>query len=122
MVSVYGDLWRALELTEHEQDKHASIVNLVLNDHEFDVNELKSVNKWARAALHVACGRNVQSHVGAQLLLADERCDVNLQDGDGRTPLMTAVRWAKSENDKHVKIVRLLLDHPRIKQHRLFGL
>ena len=62
----------------------------------------------------MACENDIQSHFGAQLLLSDERCDVNLQDGRGDTALMIAVGKVKSKDDKHAKIIQTLLAHPRI--------
>ena len=47
----------------------------------------------------MACGWGIKSHVGVQLLLSDERCDVNLLAGDGYTALMMAVRQVVSEDD-----------------------
>ena len=115
MMTLFEDMCRALELIESEHDIYAGIIRLVLKTPGFDVNTLQQWgNEWRhrRAALHAACGDTIRSHVGAQLLLSDERCDVNLRDGDGRTALMTAVRLVESENDKHAKIVRNLLAHP----------
>ena len=63
--------------------------------------------------MHVACGYQILSHVGAQLLLSDKRCDVNLLDDLRRTALMTAVSWVLSVDDEHAQTVRLLLADPR---------
>ena len=86
-------LWRALVSTRSEHDEHADIIRAKLNKPAFDVNELKVwYDGWsAEAALHVSCGNDIRSHVGAQLLLNDERCDVNLQYNDGDTALMKTV-------------------------------
>ena len=78
----FNEICRALELTESEHDEHADTIRRVLKTPGFVVNRL---HRWddmlsRRAVLHVACGGNVLSHVGVQLLLSDERCDVNLPD------------------------------------------
>ena len=64
----------------------------------------------------MACHYIIRSHFGAQLLLSDERCDVNLQNSDGDTALMTTVRNVAciSQDYKLAKILRLLLAHPLI--------
>ena len=105
---------RALELTESEHDVHADIIRHVLNEPGFDVNKLTQ----GRAALHVACCDRIRSHVGAQLLLSDERCNVNLQNYSESTALMMAVRLVEFEDDKHARIIRLLLAHPRIEVNK----
>ena len=97
----FNDLCRALELTESEHDEHADTIRRVLKMPGFDVNKQGQWGKWwkHRAALHVACGDNIRSHVGAQLLLSDDRCDVNLQDGHGNTALMEALSWVVSSDN-----------------------
>ena len=111
----FNDLCQALEFTEYEHDKHADIIRHVIRNPEFSVN---TIHGWrgslAKAALHVACGDTIQSSVGAQLLLSDKRCDVNLSDFTGDTAMITALKQVRSENDIHAQIVRLLLAHPRI--------
>ena len=100
-------LMTAVRLVESEDDKYAKIVRLLLAHPSIDVNKQ---NEEEETALHTACGFGTKSHIGAQLLLIDEKCDVNLKDRrHGNTALMTAVRWVESEDDKHAKIVRLLL-------------
>ena len=97
----FNDLCRALELTESEHDEHADTIRRVLMTPGFDVNRLGQWSKrwWGRTALHVGCGDNIRSHVGAQLLLSDDRCDVNLQDGHGNTALMEALSWVVSSDN-----------------------
>ena len=120
MMTSFKDLCKALELTESEHDEHAHTIRRVLKTPGFDVNMLEEWGECRkyRSPIHVACHQNIRSHVGAQLLLSDERCDVNLLiimgDDAGRTALMTAVERVKCEDDNHAKIVRLLLAHPRI--------
>ena len=112
------DLCKALQLTGSNNDAHADTIRRVLNTPGFDVNRLDGWNerlKNNRVALHVACGYvPIWSHFGAQLLISDERCDVNLQDKYGHTALMTAVKHVRSEDDKHAKIIGLLLAHLQI--------
>ena len=112
-------LSHALQSTRSEHDEHADTIRASLKSPDLDVNRLV---KWClitptTTLLNVACGSGIQSHVGAQLLLSDERCDVNLQNG-GDTALMKAATLVNSEDDKHAKIVRLLLAHPRIDVNR----
>ena len=106
-----------LELVESEHDEHAAEIRRLL-----DVQTIGSQfgRVWwnecrPQSALHVACGPNIRSHVGAQLLLSDERCDVNQQDYTLETALAMCVRLVESEDDKYTKIIKLLLAHPQIK-------
>ena len=113
----FDNLMCALVSTRSEHDEHADTIRAALNNPEFDINRLRVWGglPFAEAALlHVACSFVTQSHVGAQLLLSNERCDVNLQDSDGDTALMKAVEEVETEDDKHAKIIRLLLAHPII--------
>ena len=115
MAELFQRLCQALEFTESEHDEHADTIRDVLSKPEFNVNRRGNLRDSAHTvALHVACADAIRSPVGAQLLLSDERCDVNLQDVNGYTALMTAVRYVKSEDDKHAEIIRILLDHPSI--------
>ena len=117
MAKLFKDLCRALELTESENDEHADTIREVLRKPEFNINMHGRWDRsmyYLRGALHVACGKKTRSHVGAQLLLSDERCDINIQDFVGRTALIETVTKVKHHDDKHAKIMRLLLDHPRI--------
>ena len=104
-------LMAAVRWVKSKDDKHVKITRLLLAHPRIDVNKQ---NTWGQTALHKACGYGIASHVGAQLLLSDERCDINLQDGDSYTALMVAVRWVCFEDDEHARIIRLLLAHPRI--------
>ena len=111
-------LCQALELTRSYHDKYADTIRQVLKTPEFDVNSVKDwgdlVSVQGSSALHVACGPRTRSHVGVQLLLSDERCDVNLRNDNGDTALMVAVKLVQFKGDKHSKIMRLLLAHPRM--------
>ena len=53
--------------------KHAQIVRLLLAHPSFDVSKQ---NNKCQTVLRMACDMFVHSHVGAQLLLIDNRCDV----------------------------------------------
>ena len=111
---LFQKLWRSLKLTESEDDEHADTIRDVLCKPEFDVNIHKRQYSCRPGALHVACGYKIRSHVGAQLLLSDERCDVNLQDDGGGTALMETVVYVRFDDDKYAKILRLLLAHQSI--------
>ena len=100
-----------VQLVKYDGDKHAKIIQLLLGHPRIDVNKQ---NKSGETALGKACGDAIESHVGAQLLLSDEKRDINEHKDFGYTALTTAVRWVQSENDKHAKIIRLLLAHPII--------
>ena len=67
------------------KDPWAEMIRLLLNHPHIDVNKQ---NRKGDSALHEARGGNAASHVGAQLLIDDARCDVNLPDNNGHTPLM----------------------------------
>ena len=100
---------KPLQLTESEHDEHAAEIRRLL-----DVQTIGSQfgrvwwnECWPHSALHEACGPNTQSHVGAQLLLSDERCDVNRLDNTGCAALTTCVRLVKSEDDKYATLRKI---------------
>ena len=107
-------LMTAVKWVRSDDDQYAEIIRLLLAHPHININ-MKSAN-WNnnQTALHKASVADIKSHVGAQLLISDKRCDVNVLDSEGNTPLMKAVRLAKYRHDKHAKIIRLLLAHPRI--------
>ena len=93
--NLFERLCRALESTESEHDEHADTIRRVLKTPGFDVNRLEQWGeaRWDhREALHVACDDDIRTHIGAQLLLSDERCDVNIPDNRSNTAMMFAVR------------------------------
>ena len=61
--------------------KHANIIRLFLAHPDIDINEKDSHD---RTSLHRAC--HYKNPVTTQLLLSDERCDVDFRDIDGETP------------------------------------
>ena len=85
---------------------------MLLDHANVDVN---SRNSSGKSSLHLACGQRIASHIGAQLLLGDARCDVNRPtNDDGETALMITVQYVTKQMDTHAKLIRLLLDHPSI--------
>ena len=76
--------------------------------------------------MHRACDSGIKSHVGAQLLLSDERCDLNLQDKNGNTAILKAMRYVEFADDAHAKIIEMFLNHQnfdiRTKNNRGDGL
>ena len=101
-------LAEAVSRIRREGDKFYEIAKLLLSQPNIAVNQQ---NNKGKTALHAACGYGINSHVGAQLLLSDARCDVNVLNSDDNTPLMTAVRKVTSHDDVHAKVVKLLLQH-----------
>ena len=116
-MSVY-ELQEPLLSVESENDKHAATIRRILDTPGIQLNSRMCA--WTHGekivtALHIACFEDIHSHVGAQLLLSDERCDVNVQDRPyGYTALMEAAQHVKSDGDMHHQIMRMLLNHPRI--------
>ena len=107
---------KPLHLVESEDDKHAAEIRRLL-DVKISRSQPGRVwwnECWPQSALHVACSPSIRSHFGAQLLLSDERCDVNILDKDGNTALMLAVTLILEENDKFAQLTKHLLDHPQI--------
>ena len=66
-------IWRI----ESQNDKHYTTAKLLLGHKNIDIN------MGPESALHKACYRDIKSTQGAQLLLKDRRCDINLQNDDG---------------------------------------
>ena len=48
------------------------------------------------------------------MLIADPRCDVNIQDVNGQTALQTAVHFAQSSDDRYGRIIQALLKTTKI--------
>ena len=49
-----------------------------------------------------------------QLLLSDERYDVNAQDSRGDTALMRVIGLIETEGDNYYKATEALLNHPHV--------
>ena len=75
---------------------------------------INAANKYGRTALHSACEYGIESHIGAQLLLSDKRCDTNIQDKNGYAALAEAVKWTKSTDDPWAECIKALLSHANI--------
>ena len=89
-------------------DNCARVVKLLLNHVKLNINQ---TDQTGRSALHHAC---CESAPGAQLLVKDDRCDVNIKDVNGNTALMMVALSTQSLNDKHGKILQLLMKIPAI--------
>ena len=91
---------KQLHLVESEHDEHAAEIRRLLDVQTISpwagcLQNVQAIGAWAdrvwwndywpHSALHVACGPNIRSHIGAQLLLSDKRCDVNILDKDGHS-------------------------------------
>ena len=111
--SVYEEthLMLAVRLVTSWHDEHAEMIRSLLIDPAVNVNEQ---DQRGLSALHKACSHDISSDIGAKLLLSDERCDVNIANGHGNTPLMWSVMHTSAESDKHHLITKHLLSHPQI--------
>ena len=67
------DLIVAVKRVRYEHDRRAGLIRCLLSDKHIDVNFRDPLGE---AALHAACDDGIKSHVGAQLLLSDERCRI----------------------------------------------
>ena len=117
-------LMLAVTLILEENDKFAQLTKHLLDHPQIDVN-IRNDNE--ATALHVACGGiyvylRPRSHIGAQLLLDDGRCDVNAEDKHSETPLMRVVQKIETRDGPASKIFILLLKQPQLdvnKKNRL---
>ena len=73
------------------------------------------------SALRVACGfslrysrYHVTSSIGARMLLADQRCDVNMRDNRGSSPLqLAAPKCDHVDDQRYLDICKMLISHER---------
>ena len=111
------------QLTVADTAVYLEMIQLLLRHPMMDINTRSTCRGYYRCtALHIACGAkkpydrgriiNLYSSKAAEMLLQDERCDVNAYDYNGGTPLMCAVRQVTSEDCTAARIVRLLLSRP----------
>ena len=84
------------------------ITKLLLEDTKMDPN---AKNSDGDTPLHTACRNKMSKQV--QLLLRDERCNLNEKDGSGNAPQL--LHWAVRHNDKEV--VKLLVRDERCNQN-----
>ena len=94
-----------------EDGTHVQCMKLLLNHPQIDLN---ARNKKGMNVLIAACRGGKRPDVVTQILLSDDRCNINQADDDGRTALMTAAILVTSEADAHARCTNMLLDHPRI--------
>ena len=97
----------AIIAVKTEDDEHAATIRRWLDTPGVDINE--TIFAWTAPVLHAACDWGIKSSVGAQLLLSDERCDVNVQDEDGEAALHIAAFRAQQLDDHHGLILKMLL-------------
>ena len=106
-------LMLAVIRTEKYNDRFWKISKLLLNDRRIDIN--KKVDGWT--ALHWATTWNAKSHLGVEVLLSHEFCDVNsicTSALRSNTALMLLLPKINSRDDKYLKMLRSLLHHPQV--------
>ena len=113
-------LMRAVSCASQSEadDVYLQFLRSLVRHPQIDIN---FQTKKKRTALHVACGRSPQagssgdrkatSSKVVEILLNDERSDVNVKGHDEATPLICALQQVTSSDD--VAIVELLLGHPK---------
>ena len=96
--------------------KYQNIAKILINREDCDVNIgcgifEKTAEKAQRTILHFLCIIPQKSTRALELILNDERCDVN---AGLKNPLAEAIKNTESYNDYFYKATRLLLQHKNV--------
>ena len=102
-------LMLATTMIREDDDKFAQLSRRLLANPRIDVNKR---NYCEATALHAAC-RSIydpNTHLGAQLLLDDGRCDVNAEDNCCETPLMRVVNNITSKDSPGIQNITAVIE------------
>lgn len=110
--SLYYTFQYAIRHVQSQRDEYGKTMRRLLSHPNFNINY---VNEEYQTLLHMACCSDVMTNIGAHMLISDERCDINVQNFAGYTPLIMCVRLASSMQGYYGSIIQALLSRSTIK-------